>query len=120
MSVGPVRSVLGVLLLLCAAPCSAHAFLVQASPGAGTVLDQAPEEIVLDFDRALEPAFSELHLTHADDGTPVDTGSTADPMQTTQLRLKLPELAPGRYRVSWSVVGRDGHRTHGAYVFTLK
>jgi hypothetical protein len=34
--------------------------------------------------------------------------------------VSLPSLSPGTYRVIWSVVARDGHRTEGDYTFTIK
>jgi methionine-rich copper-binding protein CopC len=34
--------------------------------------------------------------------------------------VSLPPLPPATYRVIWSVVARDGHRTEGDYAFTIK
>ena len=38
----------------------------------------------------------------------------------TLLEVGLPSLPAGRYRVFWSVVARDGHRTEGDFSFTVK
>jgi methionine-rich copper-binding protein CopC len=36
------------------------------------------------------------------------------------LQVGLPPLGPGVYKVRWSVLAVDGHRTQGDYTFTLK
>jgi methionine-rich copper-binding protein CopC len=36
------------------------------------------------------------------------------------LEVSLPPLAAGKYRVFWSVVARDGHRTEGHFTFQVK
>ena len=36
------------------------------------------------------------------------------------LEVDVPQLKPGTYRVTWSVVAKDGHRTSGDYTFTMR
>jgi methionine-rich copper-binding protein CopC len=43
-----------------------------------------------------------------------------DSADGTLLEVGLPPLPPGRYRVFWSVVARDGHRTEGDFPFRVK
>ena len=51
----------------------------------------------------------------------VDRGDArVDPRDSTVLEVSLAPLAPGQYRVFWSVVARDGHRTEGDYSFRVK
>ena len=72
------------------------------------------------FDAALEPAFSSLRVQTAR-GQPVDhEDGQVDARDATLLSVRLPPLAPGTYRVLWSVVARDGHRTEGTYTFTVQ
>jgi len=40
--------------------------------------------------------------------------------ERASLRLALPTLPSGEYRVTWQAVARDGHRTSGDYTFTIK
>jgi copper resistance protein C len=97
-----------------------HAFPQRADPAAGAAVAVAPALVRIWFDAALEPAFSSLRLQTAR-GQPVDhADGQVDPRDATLLTLRLPPLAPGTYRVLWSVVARDGHRTEGAYTFTIQ
>ena len=53
-------------------------------------------------------------------GQAVDRGDGhVDESDQTLLDVSVPPLSPGTYRVFWSVVARDGHRTQGDYTFTL-
>jgi len=38
----------------------------------------------------------------------------------TLLEVSVPRLPPGKYRVIWSVVARDGHLTQGDYTFSIR
>ena len=52
---------------------------------------------------------------------PVDDGrGHVDPSDPKLLAVNVPRLAPDIYRVVWSVVARDGHRTSGNYTFTVR
>jgi methionine-rich copper-binding protein CopC len=97
-----------------------HAFPQRADPPAGAAVAVAPALVRIWFDAALEPAFSSLRLQTAR-GQPIDHGEgQVDARDATLLTVHLPLLAPGTYRVLWSVVARDGHRTEGAYTFTVQ
>jgi methionine-rich copper-binding protein CopC len=51
----------------------------------------------------------------------VDKGDgQVNPSDSTILEVSLPPLPPGTYRVFWSVVARDGHRTEGDFPFTIE
>jgi hypothetical protein len=51
----------------------------------------------------------------------VDKGDgRVNPSDSTILEVSLPPLPPGNYRVFWSVVARDGHRTEGDFPFTIE
>lgn len=80
----------------------------------------APTLVRVWFDGALEPPFSTLRVQNAH-GEQVDKGDGhVDPSDPTILEVSLPPIPPGTYRVLWSVVARDGHRTEGDYTFTIK
>lgn len=81
---------------------------------------QAPTSVRVWFDGALEPVFSTLRVEDSHKER-VDRGDArVDPGDPTLLEVGLPALPPGRYRVFWSVVARDGHRTEGAFPFQIK
>ncbi|KAB8308598.1 hypothetical protein EH227_11625 [Rouxiella chamberiensis] len=100
---------------------SAHAHLKTETPAADTVVTVSPSELSLGFSEGIEPNFSKITLTDAENKT-VKTGSmTLAANDKTQAVLPLTEtLKPGKYLVTWSVVSVDGHKTHGQYSFTVK
>ena len=97
-----------------------HAFPHHSEPKVGETLTAAPGRVRIWFDGALEPAFSSLHVQDAR-GQRVDTGDGhVDAADATLLEVNLRPLAPGGYRVIWSVVARDGHRTEGDFTFSIQ
>jgi methionine-rich copper-binding protein CopC len=50
----------------------------------------------------------------------MDSDLTAASLSAKLLEASLPPLPPGTYRVVWSVVSKDGHRTQGDYTFAIK
>ncbi len=100
-------------------PAVAHAFPDRAEPGAGAKLRVAPTQVRIWFDGNIEPAFSRLRVT-SQGGQGVDRGDGhVDPQNHRLLTVTLPLLPPGPYRVLWSVLAVDGHRTEGDYTFTI-
>jgi methionine-rich copper-binding protein CopC len=83
-------------------------------------VEAPPPAVRIWFDGALEPVFSTLRVE--DEGQRrVDNGDArVDPRDQTVLQVSLPPLPPGRYRVFWSAVARDGHRTEGNFTFRVK
>ncbi|TDS96589.1 hypothetical protein EDF78_102103 [Rahnella sp. BIGb0236] len=100
---------------------SAHAHLKTETPAADSVLTVSPTELSLGFSEGIEPNFSKITLTDAQQKT-VKTGNmTLAANDNTQAVLPLSDaLSAGKHVVSWSVVSVDGHKTHGQYSFTVK
>ena len=97
-----------------------HAFPDHADPKVGSIVSAAPTRVRIWFDSELEPAFSTI-MVHAADGWMADKGDgRVNPNDATLLEISLPPLPVGVYRVIWSVVARDGHRTSGDYTFSIK
>ena len=97
-----------------------HAFPQREEPSAGATVAVAPALVRIWFDAALEPAFSSLRVQTAR-GQPIPhEEGQVDAGNATLLTVRLPPLASGTYRVLWSVVARDGHRTEGTYTFTVQ
>jgi methionine-rich copper-binding protein CopC len=110
------------VMLVCLVPWHAwgHAFPQRSEPPVGATVAVSPPRVRIWFDGALEPVFSRLQvLTASGQRLDKDDGHV-DATDATLLEVPLPSLAPGTYRVVWSVVARDGHRTEGEYTFTIQ
>jgi copper resistance protein C len=106
-------------LMLAAGAAFAHAFLDRALPAVGSTVHGSPTEVRLWFTQRLEPAFSTVRVLDAR-GTQVDAkDKRVDAGDATLLRVSLPKLAPGKYRVVWRVLSADSHATQGDYSFEV-
>ncbi|WDD91831.1 copper resistance protein CopC [Burkholderia sp. FERM BP-3421] len=113
------RGAAALLLATGAQWACAHAYPVHQTPGAGASV-AAPAQVAIEFDDALEPAFSSIAVTDAA-GKPVTAAkAVVDPADRKHLSLAVGGLAPGVYAVAWVAVAVDGHRTQGHYTFTVK
>ncbi|MCI0455059.1 MAG: copper resistance protein CopC [Candidatus Dadabacteria bacterium] len=99
---------------------SCHVFPEHAEPEVGAIVTSSPTLVRIWFDGALEPAFSTLRVEN-ESGKQVDNRDAhVDPYDARLLEVSTPQLSSGTYRVIWSAVARDGHRTEGDYTFTIK
>ena len=107
-------------LALAAGAAWAHAFPDHSEPRVGSSIDTPPAAVRIWFDGQIEPVFSTIRVENGDKQR-VDKGDGGvDPGDNRVLQVKVPPLPPGRYRVYWSVVARDGHRTEGDFPFRIK
>ena len=107
------------VLALIAEGASAHAFLEGAFPRVGSTVSGSPDEVRLDFSEELEAAFSSVRVLDAS-GKQVDRGDKRlDPSDRRVLRVSVPRLSPGSYRVLWRVLSVDTHVTEGDYRFEV-
>ena len=98
----------------------AHVFPDRSEPRVGSALDAAPGGVRIWFDGAIEPVFSRIRVENAEKRR-VDKGDgRVNPGDASLLEVSLPPLPTGTYRVFWSVVARDGHRTEGDFPFRIK
>lgn len=111
---------IGLVLALAFSPrVLAHAFLDHATPAVGSQVHGAPASVSLWFTEELEPAFSSIKVFDAQ-GKEVDAGDTSpDPNDRTLLKVSLPRVTPGAYRVVWRVLSLDTHVTEGNFTFTV-
>lgn len=109
------------LLAALSGQAAAHAHLVSAAPAANTIVTTAPAALQLLFSEALELKFSGVTLASSNK-VAVQTGSAIlSPGNARSLEVPVTgPMSPGRYTVEWHVLSKDGHKTHGAYAFTLK
>ena len=114
-------ALLALLATLAAAGSAlAHGALRRSQPASGATLDTVPRLLRLTFNEPVELAVAALELAAAD-GTPVALSPLRLERDSAQVLLAdvTGPLAAGRYRVSWRVVGRDGHPVHGTFSFTV-
>ena len=98
----------------------AHAKLEASQPQAGSELASAPKEIRLHFNEQLEPAFSKIQLVDAKDAELPLPKAELDKGDPKVMFTTVPALAPGQYRVRWSTMTHDGHKTKGEIAFRVK
>jgi len=104
------------ILVLPAAPASAHATLEQTAPVAGTVLDQLPGEVTLNFSEPVRLVADKIRVT-GPDGNRADTGKPA--VRDAELVIPLKQGGPkGTYLVSYRVISADSHPVSGGYTFS--
>jgi methionine-rich copper-binding protein CopC len=109
-----------VALVLLASAVWAHAFPERSEPRVGATVDTPPASVRIVFDGELEPVFSTIRVENAAKQR-VDRGDGGvDARNGRVLVVNVPPLPSGRYRVYWSVVARDGHRTEGDFPFRIK
>lgn len=79
-----------------------------------------PSQLTIHFSEPLEPAFSKLTLSDVNGNAAASDDAQVDATDARTMHLALQPLAAGRYTVKWIAVATDGHRTQGAYAFTVK
>jgi len=102
-----------------ALPAAAHAYLERASPIAGSVVHESPRELTLRFTQRIEPAFTDVRVL---DGAGKQIGAgkpQIDAADGKVVRVALPKLAAGGYRVKWRVVSVDSHVSEGEFAFDV-
>ncbi|MBI5088686.1 MAG: copper resistance protein CopC [Actinobacteria bacterium] len=108
-------------LSLAASPgrAAAHAGLESSIPAASATLQEAPADIVLDFDEPIEASISTIELFDAD-ARSVEVGDP-EPSQGDDsiVVAALPDLDEGIYAVVWRVGSADGHIVDGAFSFRI-
>lgn len=116
-----MRKFLGIAIALAgvvaASEASAHAFLERASPPVGSVVSRAPAEVRLWFSERIEARFSRARLITSDGAAIASSWAVVN---GNELVLRVPRLRPGTYRVTWSVLSVDTHKTEGAFTFEVR
>jgi len=114
------RAAAALVLATFAQAAAAHAFLDHASPHVGSVVQTAPPEVQVWFTQELEPAFSTLRVTDRE-GRQVDRkDKQVDAKDRTLMRVSLPPLPPGTYKVIWRALSVDTHVTEGDFTFLVE
>jgi copper resistance protein C len=96
----------------------AHAYPTHQEPGAGTTVPTTQSAVTIDFDDALEPAFSSIQVVDASGKSVTRDKAAVDASNKKRMSVPLNALSAGTYTVTWIAVAADGHRTTGHYSFT--
>ena len=98
----------------------AHAFVNRSEPRTGATIVEPPSRVRIWFDGPIERMFATIYVENRD-GRRVDNGDgRVHPSDDRLLEVGVSPLSPGRYRVAWSVIARDGHRREGNFSFLLR
>ncbi|MDB5475168.1 MAG: Copper resistance protein precursor [Phenylobacterium sp.] len=108
------------LSLIGAVQADAHARLLKSDPKAGATV-AAPKVLRLSYSETIVPGNSSVSVT-GPDKAPVATGPIALDAKDkrTVLAPVTGKLAPGAYKLDWSMTSADGHTMTGAFVFKVK
>ena len=98
----------------------AHAFVSRTDPSASATLAESPSQVRIWFDGPVETMFLEVRVETEDKRRVDNKDAHRNPDNDTLVEVGLPRLSPGRYRVFWRVVARDGHRREGSFSFLVK
>jgi methionine-rich copper-binding protein CopC len=114
------RACAAALLLTFAQWASAHAYPKQRVPAAGATVGADTRQVSIEFDDALERAFSSIKVLDASGADVTNGKARVDAHDKKHMTVALQALKPGAYTVSWVAVAVDGHRTQGHYTFNVK
>lgn len=119
-----IRRVASAFIVLCAlgaaSAASAHAHLAASVPADKSTVAPAPSAVAMTFTESLNLKFSGIKLI-GPEKTTLKTGEASLTDHDKGLTVPLPAgLAAGSYTVEWHVLSSDGHKTSGAFSFTVK
>jgi copper transport protein len=112
-----VALVAGAVLVLGAAPASAHATLEATSPADRAHLDKVPPAVSLTFSEDVSASLGAVKVVDGS-GTRVDSGDVVVNGHTVSLGLR-GDLGDGAYIVTYRVISADSHPVRGAFTFTV-
>jgi methionine-rich copper-binding protein CopC len=109
------RLAYALVLLGCSAVTLAHSHLVKAVPADGSTVKASPPNFVLSFAEPVK--LTALSLQKNGDAAKKIAPLPAEPSK--EISVPAPQLAAGKYVLSWRAVGDDGHVMPGKVTFTV-
>ena len=100
---------------MAAAPASHAAHGVVTSPAEGEMTHGTPDWFTATFEHPM----TLTAVTVAGEGRPTQAVPVAAAAATTEVSADLPDLTPGRYVLTWTARGADGHEMTGAVRFMV-
>ena len=105
------------LIVMWASVATAHSPLKSTTPANEAIIAQAPDEIRLDFGKAIR--LTRLAVTHADDKKMKLDLSGRDSFKKLYL-VPFEGMGSGNYLIEWRGLGDDGHALNGTFSFTVE
>jgi methionine-rich copper-binding protein CopC len=109
---------LGVLQLAGIHTAQAHAVIIEAAPAVGATISAGDVDVTLHYNSRIDHQRSRLTLISGE-GTSQVVAIAPDSAPDV-VAAKIPNLAPGQYRLRWMVLAIDGHLTRGDIPFSVK
>ena len=106
-------------LVICV-PAFAHSRLLSSTPASNAVLARSPPSLLLDFNEAVEIAFTTTDLVGPATQSIKLVAATDPGGDRSKVVAPLPALTTGTYHLNWTTVGHDGHHVNGTFAFTIK
>lgn len=100
---------------MAAAPANHAAHGVVTSPAEGEMTHGTPDWFTATFEHPM----TLTAVTVAGEGRPTQAVPVAAAAATTEVSADLPDLSPGRYVLTWTARGADGHEMTGAVRFMV-
>lgn len=107
--------------MVSATPAFAHDSVVGATPEDGSVVQEFPSTIELEFSGEIQDGFNTLAITRDRVGDPDLVYSGEPRIDGRDVVLDLPadvDVEPGEYTVGFQIISSDGHATKGMTSFT--
>ncbi|MET0494256.1 MAG: copper resistance protein CopC [Actinoplanes sp.] len=105
------------VVLVPAAPASAHAALVTATPEPGSVIAAAPSVITVTFSEGITPVTGRTQVL-APDGKRI-TGEVTATGSSLRIQVRRADQPLGTYLVSYRIISSDSHPVGGAMTFSV-
>ena len=99
---------------------TAHDVVLSSTPENGSVVEEFPETIELEFSGIPQDLFNTVALSNADTGEILFSGSPE--LDERILSFDVPsdvETGPGNYAVGFQITSSDGHATKGSIAFEV-
>ncbi len=115
-----VAGMLGAVSMVFSPVASAHDVVMGSTPENGSVLEEFPEVIELEFSGIPQDLFNTVALSNADTGDVLYSG--APDLNGRLITFEVPddiERVPGSYTVGFQITSSDGHSTKGSVSFDV-
>lgn len=116
-----VAAVAATAAMVTAAPAFAHDSVIGATPEDGSVVQEFPDTIELEFSGEIQDGFNTVAITRDRVGDPDLVYSGEPRIDGRDVILEIPadvEAEPGDYKVGFQIISSDGHATKGMTAFT--
>ena len=116
-----VAAVAATAAMVTAAPAFAHDSVIGATPEDGSVVQEFPDTIELEFSGEIQDGFNTVAITRDRVGEPDLVYSGEPRIDGRDVILDIPadvEAEPGDYKVGFQIISADGHATKGMTAFT--